>query len=495
MFLYLIREDFSVILMKAKKSNFSEWYTEITNEAELCDLRYNVKGFVVFMPNSVMTMKEMYRTYEQELEAHGHKPALFPAVIPESNFKKEGEHVEGFVPQVFWIREAGGTQLEERLALRPTSETAMYKMYSLWIQGVKDLPLKIYQSCQVWRYETKATRPFIRSREFYWIEAHDAFATKEEAEAQVREDMEMAENVLHKQFGIPFIFFQRPEWDKFPGAVHTYAADTLMPDGKVIQQPSTHLLGQNFAKAFDVKFQNEKGEKEYVWQTCYGPAISRIYASLISIHGDDKGLVLPFRLAPVQIVIVPILGKDAAGNEINEKCKKLEETLKKEGFRVKADFSENTPGFKYNYWELRGVPVRIEVGVKEIELKHLTVVRRDTGRREEIGEEKLLEWIKAAEKDILSNLIARADKWFNGLMWKADTMEQLGECLKKGGFTAVNFCSINMDGEPCAAKLKEELHADVRGIRYGRDEKPPSGAKCIVCGKPATCVVYVARQY
>ena len=242
--------------MQSKKSNFSEWYTEITKEAKLCDLRYNVKGFVVFMPWSVMSMKRMYDAYEAELERTGHVPAWFPALIPESNFHREAKHVEGFTPEVFWVEKAGENRLEERLAMRPTSETAMYQMYSLWIQGKADLPLKIYHPSQVWRYETKATRPFIRSREFYWIESHNAFATEKEARQQVQEDMEMANNVIFGEFGVPFIFFERPQWDKFPGAVSTYAADTLMPDGRVLQLPSTHLLGQNFAKPFGVKFLN-----------------------------------------------------------------------------------------------------------------------------------------------------------------------------------------------------------------------------------------------
>ena len=483
--------------MKAKKSDFSEWYTEITAGAELCDLRYNVKGMVVFRPNAAIAMKGMYRAWERELEAHGHLPALFPALIPESNFTKESEHVQGFVPEVFWVTGAGDAKFEERLALRPTSETAMYQMYSLWIQGLKDLPLKIYQSCQVWRHETKATRPFIRSREFYWIEAHDAFATRGESEGQVLEDMRMTENVLHRQFGVPFLFFERPEWDKFPGAIHTYAADTLMPDGKVLQLPSTHLLGQNFAKPFDVKYQNGKGEKEFVWQTCYGPAISRGFAAIISVHGDDKGLVLPFALAPVQVAIVPIPGKggEGKGGKVEEKCRELEGKLKAAGFRAKADFSEATPGFKYNHWEMLGVPVRVEVGAREVESGHLTVVRRDVGKREQVVEASLAAWISSAEKELLASLVSKADAWFNGMKRKAASMQELKNGLEAGGFTSVPFCSVGMGGKPCADRIKEELHGNVRGTLHSEKEGPGRGEKCVVCGKPASCIAWVARQY
>lgn len=254
-----------------KNRDFNSWYNEIVDKAELADIRYNVKGFVVFRPWSVIAMKAMYDIWEKELERRGHLPALFPAVIPESNFLTEKEHVEGFAPEVFWITEHGsGEKFEEKLGLRPTSETAMYKMYSMWIRSYNDLPLKVYQSCQVWRHETKATKPFIRSREFHWIEAHDVFATREEAERQVIEDMEITQKCLLEQLGVPFLFFERPQWDKFAGAEKTFAADCLMPDGKVLQLPSTHFLGQNFAKAFNVKYTDKDGVEQYGWQTCYG---------------------------------------------------------------------------------------------------------------------------------------------------------------------------------------------------------------------------------
>ncbi|MEW5955657.1 MAG: proline--tRNA ligase [Candidatus Micrarchaeota archaeon] len=477
-----------------KSKRFSEWYTEITKQAGLCDLRYNVKGFVVFMPWAVSSIKKMYSLFERELEATGHKPALFPALIPEENFLKEKEHVEGFAPDVFWVTEAGEEKLEQKLAMRPTSETAMYKMYSLWIQGASDLPLKIYQSCQVWRHETKATRPFIRSREFHWIEAHDVFATQKEAEAQVRQDMQTTEKVMHKTLGVPFIYFQRPEWDKFPGAVHTYGADSLMPDGRTIQQPSTHLLGQNFAKPFNVAYMDEKGERQYCWQTCYGPAISRIYASIISVHGDNKGLVLPFEIAPLQVVVVPVQ-KKGFEEKIAAKAREIAKALCEHGFLAEADESQATPGFKYNYWEMKGVPLRVEVGARELESKEFVVARRDAGEKTKVAEKDLPKKIAELGKALSENLRRAADEWFSKQIRAANSMDELGEQLEKGGFVKVPLCSLETSGKNCADEIKAKTTGDVRGVRVDAQENPPAGANCVACGKPAKELVYVARQY
>ena len=478
--------------MQVKKSDFSEWYNTIIKEAELCDIRYGVKGFVVFMPWAVMSMNKMYDMYECELQKKGHVPALFPALIPESYLTKESEHVQGFVPEAFWVTSAGQNPLEERLAMRPTSETAMYSMYSLWIHGLKDLPLKIYQRCQVWRYETKATKPFIRSREFYWIEAHDAFATKEEAEAQVREDMETTEAILHQEFGVPFYFFRRPQWDKFPGAVHTFGADTLMPDMRTLQLPSTHLLGQNFAKPFNIVYMDENEKEQHVWQTCYGPAISRIYAAVIAVHGDDKGLVLPFDLAPVQIVIIPIYRKDSE-KQVMKKCNEILEKLS-ENYTVKLDDSDSTPGAKYNHWEMKGVPVRIEIGPKDLEKKSVMLVRRDTLEKKPVKEDKLLDEIENARKEIKKDLVKKADGWFNKQVSEADTIKDLAEELEKSGFIKIPFCTDELEGKACAEVVKNETHANIRGTLYGKNEKP-KGKKCISCGKNANVYVYAARQY
>ncbi len=484
------REDIGI---SHSKSEFSEWFSEVIAKAELSDLRYNVKGFVVFRPWSVLAMEEMYRLLEKELRRKGHLPVWFPAVIPEENFEKEAEHVEGFTPEVFWVTHAGNKKLEKRLALRPTSETAMYSMYSIWIRSWRDLPLKLYQRAQVWRYETKATRPFIRSREFHWIEAHDAFATLEEAEAQVREDMDTTEKVMHQQFGVPFIFMKRPEWDKFAGAVYTYAADSLMPDGRIIQQPSTHLLGQNFSKPFGVKFRDKEGKERFAWQTCYGPAVSRIFASVIALHGDDRGLRFPFSIAPVQVVIVPIASDRS--KEVMKACRKVMELLLEKDVRVLLDDSENTPGWKFNQWEMKGVPIRLEIGPKEAEGGFATLVRRDSGEKKKVSLEKLVETVKKEGESITSNLVNEADAFFRRNMRKASNWEELEKEISKGGFVRAPFCSTGIEGVPCAEKIKEKLHGDVRGERADRKERPSKGERCVSCGKPARAIVYIGRQY
>jgi len=480
--------------MKISKSNFSDWYNTITKEAQLCDLRYGIKGFVVFMPWAVTTINRMYSMYEYALESRDHVPALFPALIPESYFTKESDHVKGFVPEVFWVTEAGGNKTEEKYAMRPTSETAMYTMYALWIHGKTDLPLKVYQRCQVWRYETKATKPFIRSREFHWIEAHDCFATEEEAMNQVREDMEMAEEVIHGQFGVPFLFFKRPQWDKFAGAVNTFAADSLMPDGRALQLPSTHMLGQNFSKAFGIKYADEKGIDQHVWQTCYGPCMTRIYAAVIATHGDDKGLVLPVRLAPVQVVIIPII-KEGTEAVVMAKCQEVKSKINC-CFMVKLDDSAKTPGFKFNEWEMKGVPIRIEIGMRDVQSNSVVVVRRDNGEKKTVLVDELEEALHKMAGEIDANIRAKADKWFSDKLSFADSLDDLTKKLEGGhGFVRVPFCSDEMKSESCADIVKDKCQANIRGSLFGSDAKPTAKENCIGCGTPATIYLYAARQY
>ena len=475
-----------------KSENFSEWYTQVVKKAELADIRFNVKGFLVHLPWSVKAMKLMYRAFEEELEKSGHEPLMLPSVIPESNFEREKEHAE-FKAEVFWITEVGSEKkkLEERLALRPTSETAFYQMYSLWVRGWRDLPMKRYQSCQVWRHETKATKPFIRGREFWWIEAHDAFATREEAEAQVKEDAEITESVMHKQFGVPFLFFQRPEHDKFQGAVHTYAADAIMPDGKVLQLPSTHFLGQNFAKAFNIRFVDKDGKEKYVWQTCYGPAIWRIFGAIAAIHGDDKGLILPPKVAPVQVIVIPIFFKGKE-REVLKKARTIEQAIVGGGVRAEVDErEEHTPGWKYNYWELKGTPLRIEIGPRDVEKGQVVLVRRDTGNEISVKDEELLKKIGKFLDDIQSNLVRRADESFKMRISEAENVRELKNCLKKkGGLVRVNWCGE----KECADLIKSETGGgEIKGVLFGKEEKP--SGKCIKCGETAKQVVYIGKTY
>lgn len=476
------------------KSDFSKWYSEIMKTADLVDLRYDVKGFVVYRPWLMRMAKELYSTWEAELEKRGHSPTLFPVVIPEENFEKEKDHVEGFSPQVFWVTEAGEGRLEKKLALRPTSEAAFYQMYSLWIRSHTDLPVKLYQSCAVYRYETKATKPLIRGREFLWIEAHDVFATRKEALAQVKQDMETTRAVLDGELGIPFIFFRRPTFDKFAGAEDTYAADTLMPDHKVVQLPSTHDLGQGFAKAFGITFEDQEGQKRVPYQTCYGPPISRTLAVMASVHGDRKGLVLPLAIAPIQVVIIPIVYKDQR-EPVVRKSQELATRLKRSGLRVVVDDSEKKPGAKFYYWEMKGVPVRAEVGPRDIEAGVVTLVRRDTGRKEMVEFGLATRAVKKMGEDILDNLRARASKELESNLSEASDLKELVHILAtKGGFVRIPFCSRDLEGEGCAERIKEETDGEVLGTVFGEDGAP-EGKICIVCGKAARCMVMVAKTY
>lgn len=484
------KEEF--VGMTTPKSRFSDWFSEVIAKTELADIRYNVKGFIVFREWSVLAMEAMYDLYEREMQRKGHKPVWFPALIPEGNFKKEAEHVEGFAPEVFWVTETGaGERLTERLAMRPTSETAMYNMYAKWVRSWRDLPLKLYQRGQVWRYETKATRPFIRSREFYWIEGHDVFATLKEAEAQAREDMEISESVVHQEFGVPFLPIKRPDWDKFAGAVYTVAADGLMPDGRIIQQPSTHLLGQNFSKPFNIKFTDRDKKERFAWQTCYGPAISRIIASVIAVHGDDNGLRFPFRIAPVQVIIIPINPK---GNKaVRDFCDTVKDRLFESGLRVDVDVSDFTPGWKFNQWEMKGVPIRLEIGPKEAKSRKVTLVRRDTGKEKGVPVKGLLRAVLKEGELLSQNLKRQADTFFKKYIREAKNLSELKKAIASGGFVRCGFCSTGIGGVPCADRVQEEAHGNVRGERTDKKEKPRG--KCVICGKPAKHVVYIGKQY
>jgi len=473
-----------------KEENFSEWYSEVVQKAELADLRYDIKGFLVFQPWAVLSMEKMFHYLEKVLQKKGHNPYWFPTLIPEKNLKKESSHIGGFTPEVFWVTSHGKNEpIEEKLALRPTSETGFYYMFSYWIRSYKDLPFKTYQRANVFRYETKATRPFLRSREFHWIEAHCAHESEEKAMLQVKEDMKTTEEVLHDIFGLPFIFFERPSWDKFPGALKTFAADVLNPDGRVVQQPSTHLLKQEFAKAFNVKFKDRDGKDKYVFITCYGPAVSRIFASVVIVHGDDKGLKFPWEIAPIQVVIVPI---DPEDEKIKKTAKNLKEQIEKFA-SVKIDDSEKRPGEKFNYWEMKGVPVRIDIGAKDLKNKKLTLFRRDLDKKIVVSESKVLDEINKIAKETTENLRKRADELFNNRIKDAKDISEIKKIINDGGIARIPFCSVEKQGEKCAEVIEKQINAQVRGTKF--EEKPKVSGKCAVCETKADYIVYIARAY
>lgn len=474
--------------LTVKKEDFSKWYSQILEKAEITDLRYNVKGFVVIRPWGAMIIENMYDLYEKSLQKRGHKPCFFPVIIPEKNFKKESSHVKGFTPQVFWLEKIKG---EDKLALRPTSETAFFQMYNLWIRSHRDLPLKLYQRANVFRYETKSTRPLIRSREFYWIETHNCFRTKQEAEKHIQEDIQNTEDIMHKKFGVPFLAMKRPEWDKFAGAEYTIGSDVLMPDGKIIQQPSTHLLGQNFAKSFDLKFKDKDGKQKYVWQTTYGPAISRILASVISMHGNDKGLIMPFFISPIQAIIIPIFTKQNK-NKILKESEKIKEKLDSLEIKTEIDASEKRPGEKYYEWELKGVPFRIEFGEKEIKNKKFTLFTRDTGKKKTLSVNELSKIKKLGEK-FDKRLKEKADKLMKNKIVNCKTKQEIEKTLEDKKIARVNFCSINKEGEKCAEYVEKEIKAEVRGTLANKKENPKGN--CVICNKKAKEVAYIGRSY
>ena len=475
-----------------KEENFSEWFTQVVQKAELADSRYGIQGFIVHQPWGFSIIKKIYEYLEKAIEDDGHVAYLFPMAVKEGDLLREKEHA-GFTPDVFWITEAGSTKLEERFALRPTGEAQIYPMYSLWLRSHRDLPFKGYQSRIPAFRNDSSTRPFLRGREFMFFESHDVFQTHEEALKQIKTDLEICKEIIGKKIKLPFLYFKRPQWDKFKGAVDTFTPDTIAPDGKRLQLASTHDLGQNFSKAYNIKIKDQNDKECNVWQTCFGPGIWRIMAGLIAIHGDDKGLILPFDMAPVQIMIVPILTKGKEKIVLKE-CKNILEMLKK--YRVKLDDREISPGMKYNEWELKGVPIRIEVGQKEVEAKKVTIAVRTNKNKETISNKSLLLNVKNASEEVDIAIEKRAKKYFKENTKEAKSLKELQKIIEEHrGFVKVPFCSVESDGEKCSEILKAETHGgNVCGTLYPKEEKVV-GQKCIVCGKVAKHIVYVAKSY
>jgi prolyl-tRNA synthetase len=464
-----------------KKQNFSQWYHKILEDAEIVDTRYPVKGMLVYKKWGLFIIRQMQRHLEKLLEDVGHDPCLFPVLIPDDILGKETEHIAGFEQQVFWVTHAGANPLERRLALRPTSETPVYEMFSLWVRSHTDLPLKVHQSVAVYRYETKHTRPLIRGREFLWNEGHSVHGSLSDAEGNIEEINRIYGNLIREFLCIPFIINKRPEWDRFPGALDTFAFDTLMPDGKTLQIATAHNLGQNFSRVFDIEFETEDGKKEHGWQSSYGPSFGRLLAALISIHGDDKGLVLPPEVAPIQVIIVPILFKKTQEENkgVLDYAKEIEDKLNSLGIRVKTDAGDEHPGAKYYKWEMRGVPIRVEVGPRDLKAGKVTVARRDNGSKSEIGFDEI-EGIEKMFADISDNLKEKAEEKFEGGFFKAGNMGEIEDCVGKGIITS-GWC-----GEKgCAEKIEEVV--SILSVGDGSEG-------CAVCGGSGK-EIKVAKTY
>jgi len=478
-----------------KDENFSEWYVKAINDAEILDQRYPVKGFPVYRSWGFKALRKCFRILEELLEEDGVMPVLFPIVIPEDFLEKESEHIRGFQDEVFWVTHGGREELSKKLALRPTSETAMYPIFAYWIRSYKDLPLKVYQTCTVYRYETKHTRMLIRGREVFWNEAHTAHATWEDAYEHILKTKELYSRFFDK-FDIPYIVLRRPEWDKFAGADMTIAFETIMPDGRSLQIGTIHHLGENFSRAFDIKYLGEDQENHYVSQTSYGISM-RVLGAIIGIHGDDVGIVFPPEIAPIKVVIIPIPTNDEKINDgIFKTCKKLKEDISsKTDWEVLMDDREDTPGNKYYFWERKGVPLRIEIGKREVEGNFVTIVRRDEKKRKKVNFEDIIDSISSEFKEMHKALRERAYKKFNSMISEARTLDELREILStKGGFVKVPFCSVDKDGMECAEVLKD-YGISVGGVKFPDPDEAEDGSKCIVCGKKANYKVWVSRPY
>ena len=471
-----------------KSENFSEWYTEVILKSGLADYA-PIKGCMIIREDAVAMWEKIQEILNRKIKATGHRNVYFPMFIPEGFLKKEAEHFEGFTPEVAWVTHGGDTQLEEKLAVRPTSETIMYATFAKWIRSWRDLPLKINQWCNIVRWETKATKLFLRTREFLWQEGHTAHASKEEAEKEVVYALGEYRDVIESYLAIPVMTGIKSDSEKFAGADYTTALEAMMPDGKALQMGTSHNLGQHFAKVFDIKFIGEDEKDHYVWQTSWG-LTTRTIGALVMIHGDDKGLVLPPKIAPVHVVIVPIPYKGADPEAIGAKAKEFKDKLTQKGLSVILDDrSEYTPGWKFHEWELKGVPIRVEIGPRDLKQEQVTIARRDTGEKTFIKEKEAVNAVEKLLEEIQHNLYAKARVNQEKLTTTAKSYDEFKQVVcDKGGFVKAAWCGAS----DCEAKIKDETGATIRVIPFEKEEPQTN---CVYCGQRAKDIVYFARSY
>ena len=475
----MAKENFVEQIADIEK-DFPQWYTDVVLKTKLVDYG-PVKGTMVIRPYGYAIWENIQRELDVRFKATGHENAYFPLLIPMSYFTKEAEHVEGFAPEVAVVTHAGGEELAEPLAIRPTSETIFGNMYSKWLQSYRDLPIMINQWANVMRWE-KTTRPFLRTSEFLWQEGHTAHSTEEEAMDETMKMLgvykEFAENCL----AIPVITGKKTEKEKFAGAVATFGMEAMMKDGKSLQAGTSHYLGQKFAKAFEIKYLDKDGAQKYAYTTSWGVS-TRLIGALIMAHGDGRGLVLPPKVAPLQVVIVPIAAKK--GN-VMEVCADLEAKLTAAGVRVKLDATDNSPGWKFNEWEMKGVPLRIELGPRDIEEGKALIFRRDTLEKSAYALDGLAEQIKALLDTVQKEMLEAARKRRDGRIICADDLKGVLNGVEGGNFVKAGWCGCR----ECEDKIKAETAATARVIADGETRD-----KCAVCGKKAESVVYYARAY
>ncbi len=463
--------------------DFAQWYTDIVLKAELADYT-SVKGFIAIRPYGYEIWENIQKYADNKFKEYGVKNVSMPALIPENLLNKEKDHVEGFAPEVAWVTKGGEEELEERLCVRPTSETVFSTMYSKWLSSWRDLPYLYNQWCNVLRWE-KETRPFLRSREFLWQEGHTIHETEEEAKKFTLNMLDVYADVIENLLAIPVLKGQKTKKEQFAGAEATYTVETLMHDGRALQGGTSHYFGQNFTKAFDVKFQNKEGEQEYAYQTSWGIS-TRLIGAVIMAHGDNRGLKLPPKVAPIQVVIVPIAQQK---ENVLEENKKLNERLSKK-FRTKLDDRDNySVGYKFNDWEMRGVPVRLEMGPRDIENEQVTLVRRDNQEKIIVKIDEAEEKINELLEDIQKSMYEACKQRLKEKTTIALNMEELKKNLDENqGYVKTMWCG----NRECEDKVKELTGAPSRCIPF---EQEHLSDKCVCCGKEAKHMVVWGRQY
>ena len=464
------------------KTDFPGWYTDVVIKTELVDYG-PVKGTMVIRPYGYAIWENIQKELDMRIKKTGHQNAYFPLLIPYSFLTREKEHVEGFAPEVALITHFGDEELAEKLVVRPTSETIICEMYSKWVKSYRDLPLKINQWANVMRCE-KTTRPFLRTSEFLWQEGHTLHTTAEEAEAETLMMLNVYAEFMKNVLACPVLTGRKSEKEKFAGAVATYSMEAMMKDGKSLQAGTSHFLGQNFAKAFNIKYLDKDETHKYPWQTSWG-VTTRLIGALIMVHGDQRGLVLPPRVAPIQTVIIPVaMHKDG----VLDKAKELEEKLAQADIRVKVDTTDNSTGWKFNEWEMKGVPVRLEVGPRDIENNQVVLARRDTNEKITVSMDNLVDEVQKLLDDIHESMYNAAKENLYSNIVRVNSMEELKEAVDSGKFAEMMWTE-DRDTED---KIKEMTGATARVMPF---DVEPFGDTCPLTGKPADKVMIFAKAY
>jgi prolyl-tRNA synthetase len=464
------------------KSDFNEWYSNVVELSNLTDKRYPIKGMNVWTPYGWQVMRLIDELIRGEMIESDHDEVCFPLLISEEQFAKESEHIKGFDKEVYWVTHAGGEELDVKLLLRPTSETAMYPIFALWVRAHSDLPLKTFQLVNTFRYDTKQTRAFIRVREIHFFEAHTCHVDFEDAERQIAQDLEIMES-LAKKLCLAYLQLKRPEWDKFPGAFYSIAADAYLPSGKTLQIGTIHQYKDNFSKPYEIKYEAAGGDHKYVHQTTYGMS-ERLIGSLIGMHGDNKGVILPPSVAPYQVVLVPILAKKSR-EEVLASCDELLKELKVAGIRSHFDDRDIRPGSKFYDWELRGVPLRLELGPRDLENNQLVAVRRDTGEKVTLSRSEAISNISSLLDDISDGLLANSEKLLNDSIINVDNIYDVSE---PKGIVRVGWCG-SVD---CDDSIVKQIDMNMLGTPV-KDEG--FSGNCGLCGKSTEMVAYYAKTY